>query len=472
MIVRPRTPFFALAALLVATLGAAAADPAPATPPTDPTVELLVREALSARPELKQADARARAERERIPQARALPDPVLSLGIQNDGFDSIEIGTMETSFLSVGLSQELPWPGKRALRGKVAELGADQARASVDRLRLATEAEVRRGYLDLLLVRDRLALLERLTALWQKSEAMARARYEVGSAPQSDILRAQLERSRLSQRRFALDAEERERLQALNRLRNRPLDEPIATTGSVRDLSDPAVAPVAEDLADAEARSPELRGARVGIRRAEAGLDLARKERLPDFGVSAGVMPRGGLEPMWQVGVSVNLPFLWGRGRRQAAIAEARLLTEADRLGSEAVVQVLRLRVAERRTALAALLDTLRVYRDGLLVQSNATVESTLAQYRVGRVTFASVLEAVAGYIADEDAYLQTIAGAQRIAIARAEVSLDPVLPAGAGGMASGAMPGAGATGTGTRAGGGQAPAPIENQARSSMGGM
>ena len=58
-------------------------------------------------------------------------------------------------------------------------------------------------------------------------------------------------------------------------------------------------------------------------------------------------------------------------------------------------------------------------------MQSRATADSTLAQYRVGKVTFASVLEANAGYINDEESFLAAVADAQRIAIAAAEVSLE-----------------------------------------------
>ena len=83
--------------------------------------------------------------------------------------------------------------------------------------------------------------------------------------------------------------------------------------------------------------------------------------------------------------------------------------------------------MAERRTAYAALLETIRLFREGLLVQSRATADSTLAQYRVGKVTFASVLEANAGYINDEESFLAAVADAQRIAIAAAEVSLEQV---------------------------------------------
>ena len=90
-----------------------------------------------------------------------------------------------------------------------------------------------------------------------------------------------------------------------------------------------------------------------------------------------------------------------------------------------------------------ALLETNRLYRSGLLVQSEATVSSTMAQYGVGRVTFASVLEALTGYVNDFNGFLESLASAHRLAIAQREVSLDPPSFA-APGMGSAPMPGAG----------------------------
>src|SRR6266496_1500706 len=128
--------------------------------PTDPVLAQLIDESVAARPELRRAEATVRAERERIPQAGALPDPVLTLGIQNDGFKEIQVGKMETSFYQVMLSQGLPWPGKRGLRADVARIAADEAGAALARARLSTEADVRRAYTDLLFARDRLDLLK------------------------------------------------------------------------------------------------------------------------------------------------------------------------------------------------------------------------------------------------------------------------------------------------------------------------
>lgn len=414
----------------------------------DRVLGTLIEQSLAARPEIQRAEAAVRAERERIPQAGALPDPVLSLGLQNDGFTGFRVGEMETSYFQIMASQGLPWPGKRGLRTEVARLGAVLAETGTRRLQLSTEAEVRRGYLGLMLARERLHLLSRLEGLWQKSLGLAKTRYEAGSGAQSDVLRAQLELNRIRQRRWVLQAEERTLMQGLNRLRAHPLDAPIETPARIGALSLPPVPEEEAAFTAAAERSPELALARKGTERARAQLDLSRKERYPDFGVSAGLMPRGALEPMWQVGASVSLP-VWSGRKQSRAVEESAARVVADERSVEAIEQLLRLRVAEWRVALATLTETISLYRGGLLVQSLATAESTLAQYQVGRASFASLLEANAGYIADEEGLLFALADAHRVGIAQAEVSLDPVRVGGTAGMGAAAMPGAGSTAVG-----------------------
>ncbi|ABC83870.1 TolC family protein [Anaeromyxobacter dehalogenans] len=461
--------------LLAAAAPALAAAEARVPLADDPALARLVSETLEARPELRSAHAMVRAEHERVPQAGALPDPVLSLGLQNDGFGAIQVGKMETSYYSIGLSQTFPFPGKRALRAEAASAGANAAMASLDRARLGAEADMRRAYVDLVLVRDRMALLRRLEALWVRSEGTARARYESGGGAQTDLLRAQLERTRLRQRRVALEAEERARVAVVNRLRGRPAAEPVETIAGLEALADPALPERDAALADAEARSPELASARAAARQADREATLARRERFPDLTVSAGVMPRGALEPMWQVGVSVPLPVFSGRKQsRAAAMSAAR--AENGAAAADAFAQVVRLRALEREEALAAAIDTLALYRGGLLVQSRATAESALAQYVTGQVPFASVLDALAGTVADEEGFLGTAAEAQRLWIAAREVSLDEALPGGAAG-GGGAMPGAGgavsAAGPARPAGGGAQAAASggSSSSSSSMGG-
>jgi outer membrane protein TolC len=417
---------------LVATLAlgvlplAARADPA-FDLQADPVLARLVEQSVAARPELAQAMALAHAEHERAPQAGSMPDPMLQLGIQNDSFTSWEIGKMESSYYSIMASQTFPWPGKLGLRSEVAEIGAQGAEQAVARVRLSTEAAVRRAFLELTLARDRLALLDRLEATWQKSATLARARYENGEGAQSDVLRAQLELNRIKQRRLALQVEASAQVQAMNQLRAHRLDEEIGTAHRLADLALPVPQEGSAAERDAVDRSPELAAAHLAVTQAQRSVSLAFKSYLPDLTVNVGVMPRGGdFSPMWQVSLGGTLPVFAG-SKQSRAVEESKARVSASESNVQALEQTLRLRVEQRLTALKAMLDTIRLYKEGLLVQSEATADSTLAQYQVGKVTFASVLEANAGLIADQDGYLQALAQAHRLQTDAAEVSIAPV---------------------------------------------
>ncbi|HEY5678117.1 MAG TPA: TolC family protein, partial [Myxococcales bacterium] len=212
---------------------------------------------------------------------------------------------------------------------------------------------------------------------------------------------------------------------------------------------------------------PELRLATVGIEQAARRVELSRKEKLPDFAVSAAVMPRGSLDPMWQLGVSVGLPIFAGR-KQNRAVDEAGQRSIGASQGAETVKQVLRLRTRERLAALSALNRANQQYRKQVLVLSLATVRSTSTQYEVGRLPFAAVLEALNGYVEDKTSYLGSIADAQLAAIAQEELSLDPV-PGTAGGP-SGAMPGTAAASARTGSASAAAPSSSAEAASPSRG--
>ncbi|MBP8808857.1 MAG: TolC family protein [Kofleriaceae bacterium] len=463
------------AAAVLAGRGAHA-DVAALARPDDPVLAGLIAESLAARPELGASVAAVEAARALVPVAGALPDPTLQLAVQNDGFTSIEIGSMEGSYASIAVSQTLPWPGKRGLRTALAQGEVDQAATVVQRLRLSTIAEVERGYLRLRVVRERQALLERQASLWARASEIARLAYAAGQGSQADVLRVRLEEQRLGQRRLALASEDAQALHALNRLRARPLGQPISTPGRLADgPALPALDPV-EVIDDALARSPELAAARTAVTTAARAVALAGKARYPDLTVGAGVMVRGlDLPPMWQVSVAGPLPIFAARKQRPAVVA-ARAREVAARLEAEAVTAVLRQRILDRLAARRALAEILATYSDGLLALSQAAADSALAQYQVGKASLVTVIEASAGTLSDHDAYLGALAAAARLDISLRELSLTDdasVEPAAmtSPAMTSPAMPTAGGPRATAAPGAGDAPStPAATSA--GMGGM
>lgn len=389
----------------------------------DGALRVLVQEALEAKPELAELVAQTRAAQERVPQAGAWPEPMLQVGVQNDSFNRWQVGTMETSWVSFMASQTFPFPGKVGLREAVARADVRLTELQVARVRLSTIAEVRRGYLALQLVRERKSLLEQLVALSTRLVEVARIRLESGTGAQSEVLRAQVELSRVNQRRYLLEAEERLETEALNRLRRQPLDKQIQTTSRLNTTPMPSLLSEEEFLALARQHSPELLRAQAAVNRAEGSVSLAQRSYFPDLSVSAGVMLRGKLEPMWALTVGVPLPVFAGT-RQSRAVSEAEAQSQAAGSGVAVVEQLLALRAHQRVEAMKALRAVFQNYQESLLVQAAAAAESTMTQYIAGRATFAAVLEANAVFIAETESSIQILAGAWRLAIAQDELTL------------------------------------------------
>jgi len=440
-----RAPLRLVPALVLLAPGHAQVPPAE-PPSTDPVLAELLRETLQDHPDFLKADHAVSIDQERVPQAGVLPDPSLSLGLQNDGFKGIQVGKMETSFYSVAFTQPFPWPGKRGLRKEVAALGVKLSEAARSRVSLGLEAEVRRGYAALLLLREQRTLQAQQGIFLVQAEQLARSRYEVGLGGQVDLLRAQLERTRLKQAVLSLDAEEKAALAGLNRLRQHHPEDPIETTASLRELPEPELLM----LEAVEVRSPELAAAWTSVKQSERQMDLAKLDRRPDFAVTAGLMPRGGLDPMWQVGVSISLP-IYGRSKQQRAVAEH----DHHRLGQKAEVDsvhtLLWQRTEERTFQIQALRGIRNLYREGLLVQSEASFKAALAQYEAGRGSFLGALEALNGWVGDQGAYLQTLAQLQAQHIALREAALGPTVPISGGSLGSASFSSGAAAPTATK---------------------
>jgi cobalt-zinc-cadmium efflux system outer membrane protein len=434
-----------LSASLLAGAPARAEDEA-APPAKDPLLRSLVDEALARNPDLLAAREELAASRARVAQARALPDPMLSIGYTNDGW-SPSLGRQEMTTLAFMASQDLPFPGKRELKSDIAAREAEQIEQQLARVRLRVAADVKRAYYGLLLARELQTLTREQREAWRETEGVVRARYSVGQGAQQDVLRVQVELTRVAQSEAEQAAEADIRLAELNRLLARPPDSPIETSGQL--ALRPLDKPVPEVMEQARAASPELASARLAVERGRLVLALAQKDYKPDFALQAAYMNRGALAPMWQAGLGVTLPLQ--RGRRAAAVAEAKALTDGSQRLVESVELQLRYRTQERFTRLKSAEKIIALYDKGIVPQDRMSVEAALANYQTGRVPFVTVLEALATLYGDRWTLARLLADHARLAASLDEASLEANAEMTAAG---GSTPGMGASGAGATGGG------------------
>jgi len=426
----------AILAMTVPAL-ARAGEPVRIADTSDPVLERLVSEALHENPDTRSAEASAEAARFRIVPARTLPDPFLSFNYQNDG-KGFSLGEKDMTFLGATLSQPLPWPGKLRLAGKIAGSEAKQFESALrGRTGRSVEARVRRAFSEWKLARALVKLVEERRSASREIESIVRERYSGGLAVQQDLLRAQVEVLRLDEDAAIRSAAVAARLAELDRAVGRPQDSPIED-GKPLEL-DTEIPDLSRILEVVRAEHPELVAGEAAIQANHLRVDLAKKNLLPDFVASAGSMYRGGLDPMWQIGLGISLPIFSGsRQRNQLREAEANLRAGQAELLSAG--QELEFRTRERYEALQGVVRGAQIYRDGVIPIDQLSLESALASYRTGRVPFITVLEALNALYGDRSSLLTHLADAQKLRVAIDEADLPTPAPMPRAGTAAVSM--------------------------------
>jgi outer membrane protein TolC len=322
------------------------------------------------------------------------------------------------------------------LAGEEAQSRADEAReGALGRALLSVEARVRRAYYDYLLAREELALTEDRGRSWREISEIVRARYSTGLGVQQDVLRAQVEVLRVDEARAQLTARVASRRAEIDRLLGRPQDAAIETTARLTPHAD--VPDLASLLQTARDRSPELAGASRAIAAARLRAAIAKKSFLPDFVASGGPMYRGGLDPMWQVGLGISLPIYAG-SRQRPLLASAQADVRSEEARASSTRQELEFQTRQRFESLTAVLKVASLYSEGVLPVDQLSLESAIASYRTGKIPFITVLDALNTLYADRALYLGRLAESERLRVAIDEADL----PAGAG-MAAAAPTGA-----------------------------
>jgi outer membrane protein, heavy metal efflux system len=348
-----------------------------------------IAEAREANPGLIAARLRADAAALRPSQVGALPDPQLTLGLENrplSGFGADEMMTMNT----LGITQMLPWPGKRGY-------GADRARAFADAVRLDAAdlerqlaARVAAAYADMAATDRTIAILGRTRTLLDAYLSVSETRYAVGEAPQHDVLQAQVALARMTEDITVMEEERVAQAARFNALLGRSATVPVPALT----LCPPgSTLPSADSLmALATARRPALLAARERVRAAEAGYRQARRELYPDLMLSVEYGQRPQYDDMLSVMVGVSVP-LWAGGRQlpMRREMEAMRATEdamARDLENETYAMLTELRAdAERARRLSTL------YERGILPQARAGVEAALSAYRVGTADYMTLVD-------------------------------------------------------------------------------
>jgi outer membrane protein TolC len=353
----------------------------------------LIDEAERKNPRIQAARLAWEAAKQMPSQVSTLPDPQFQFQQVNVGSPRPFAGYTNSDFayFGLGVSQELPYPGKLRLHGEIAQRDAEVEQQKYESVVRSVIGELKSAYLQLGYLATTLEILQSDGALLEQIEKAADARYRAGMGSQQDLLRAQLERTKLL-REITMHHLEVAKIQAQTKhLLNRP--QSSEEIGAAVITETPISYTFEELLAAATSQNPEISGANKMIEKQSLQVDLAHKDFYPDFS----------LQYMWQrtdptqfrayhmFTLSVRVPIYRKRKQNpelaQAEVELARSRSEAESQSQE-VASELRTQydIAEKNSEL------LGIDRQGLLPQARAGYEAGLAAYQNGRQDFQALL--------------------------------------------------------------------------------
>ena len=381
----------------------------------------LLAEAEANNPQIRAARQGWDAAKQVPSQVSTLPDPQFLVQQVNVGSPRPFAGYTNSDFayFGLGVSQDLPYPGKLRLRGEMAKRDADVAQQQYESVRRAVLAGVKAAYFQLAYLAQTLGILESDGHLLHQVEQAADARYRSGMGNQQELLEAQVEETKLvreiTMHHLDVAKAQAQIKQLLNRSQSSPDIEPAGLSET------PLPYTFDELLAAAAAHNPDLAGAQQTIEKQKLQVDLAHKDFYPDFNVQY-IWQRtdpAQFHAYYMLTVGITVPIYRSRKQRpELAQAEA----ELDRSRSEAESQsqqvALQLRTAFDTAEKTS--ELLKIYRDGLQPQTRTEFQSGLAAYQNNRQDFQALLKSFLDVLQLDEEYWQNV-GERETALAQLE---------------------------------------------------
>jgi outer membrane protein, heavy metal efflux system len=360
-------------------------------------VDQLVEEALQNNPEILAAKQKWEVFKEKVPQARALPDPMFGFGIINLP-TNFRFRDEDMTMKEISVSQMVPFYGKRRLMGEMAEKESEAVFNEIQEKANRVIKEVKSAYYDLSHVYRAMVVVGRNKRILEDFAKIAEARYSVGEGIQQDVLKSHVEVSKmldelimLAQRKRALEAK-------LKALLNRP---PETQMGEPEEVIFRKLPFTLEELQKmALEMNPTLKGMKKMIEAKGKAYALAKREYYPDFNFKFAYGQRDnsrGPEVMKRRDMltgmmEMNIPIFY-KSKQDRKVAE----TKAEILGAEAQYWAMKNEILYMVTDMSSMIQRVErqidLYKTGIIPQASLQINSAMSAYRVNKADFMTLLD-------------------------------------------------------------------------------
>jgi outer membrane protein, heavy metal efflux system len=370
------------------------------------TLDELIQAASENNPAIKAAQQTVSAKRSLVLPAKTLPDPTLTFWHLGDVSPlRLQVGD-PASARTYGIEQDIPFPGKLGLKGKVASVEAEAEEWNHALTHRQVIAELKQAYYDLYLLHKSKEILQKNKDLLQSFEKIAETRYKVGQGNQQDVLKAQVEIAKLIDRTAVVEQRGWIAEAQINNLLYRPPETPV---GKPAEYKKAELTYSLEELIElARANSPTLKIQEREIDRKHYSLDLARKEYFPDFTVGFTYFDREGNPTMYGLEAKAKIPLYFWRKQKPEVDAAKANLAGAQRM-RESTTSSVNFQIRQSYTVATTSDKLVRLYSGSIIPQATFSLRSAVANYETGKVDFLSLIDSATAQLEYQLKYYESM---------------------------------------------------------------
>jgi outer membrane protein, heavy metal efflux system len=377
-------------------------------------LEELINEAVERNPKIQAAYSGWQAERHKVKVVKGLPNPVVRYTYFGENVQT-RTGPQEKKY---GASQAVPFPGKLHLKARAQAKHAEMLKEKYEATKREVIKNVKFSFYDISWVDSAISVTEQEKSILVSLESVAQRKYESNRAPQSDVLKSQVELSKLIDKLFMFRQNRNSLVAKLNSILNRQSGtdlEKISVTEPEEFLYS------LEELQNiAKESSQELTAAGLAVRRAQYAKSLAKMGFLPDITFGFDKIEVGGGtsshsedgNDVWTGTVALSIPFWFDRvfaeiDEKKARLNEAQKIRENT--GNTVVYEV-----EDLYFKITTYNDIISLYKTALLPQTQSSYDAAKTSYETGKVDFLNWLDAERVVLQTRLAYYKSIADYQK----------------------------------------------------------
>lgn len=361
------------------------------------TLDSLINRAIEVSPKLAMYRAKRSVAENKVPQVSNLPDPMLTLGAVNMPVNSFSFTQEPMTGKMISVSQAFPFPGKLSAAEDVSNKDVSITDEEIQDEINNIKKNVADAYYELRFTRKEVSITRESKKLLKDISKVVSTKYSVSEASQQNLIKVELEITRINDKLEKLKSDESSLLSTINSYLLRDPETPVGTSEIPQTGKDDLT--LTELDSAAISSRPLLKGIELSKDKAVLMERLAGFEFYPNFNITLQYSAREeiaktntDLTDFFSAMVGISIPLNYG-GKKTAKVEEAKSMQGLYSEQYNATMQALNIAFGNSLAKLKEIKEREKLIVEGMQPQASQSFNAALSGYQVGKIDFLNVIE-------------------------------------------------------------------------------